>query len=153
MGLFRSVKKIGAFGFNVKRWAGLKERKSNLQLIVALSKSAFNREEQKENKPKESFEAVLHRFNLDEKDLQHKIKVGKRTAAAFSVATLLLLCYAIYLFTLSQQLSGVICVLLSFTALLYGFKEHFSAYQLAQRSFNCTYKQWAQSLLKKGAQK
>ncbi|MCH9744884.1 MAG: type IVB secretion system protein IcmV [Gammaproteobacteria bacterium] len=149
MGLGKSLKKGISSGFKVKRWIDSDNLKSNGLLIVRLWKSIFR--VKKEKPIRETFEQARARMNLTDEDLAKRVRLGFCTVW-FCLGLAFALCiYMFYLFSHTQIMAGLVCLMLMLTMLAYAYREHFNIFQIKQRRLGCTFKQWVQYISKKGS--
>lgn len=144
MGIFRSTKKLSTkiVDVRVDKWLSvdyLKETTNHFKVILI---DIFV---PKKPKFSESFEEALQRLELSEKDLQQRKEEFTRLFLFFTILSLSVISYGIYLAYKGSFGASLIAFCLSLYALTQAFRFHFWLFQLKNRKLGCTIKEWFNS--------
>ena len=151
MGIRNIVKRGVSGGFSPTRWMSVESIKENGHFIGELFQAVFYRKKSKnEALQKKSFEEVMQHFKMTEKDLEMRMRKSRLLILFCLGLGILVLGYMAYLYIDGQLLAGTICLMLSFVMFSYAFREHFNLFQMKQRRLGCTFKEWFNSLSRKG---
>lgn len=144
MGVMKIVKKGVSAGWNVSAWVGAKSIKRNTLMLKELSQTAFATQKPSSKEPKkETFEQAMRRLNLTEEALKKRIKSSTLVIRFCGILTLPMLIYTLYMFKSGFYLSSFVCLMLTFLAAAYTFREHFNRFQMLQRRLGCSKAEWA----------
>jgi intracellular multiplication protein IcmV len=144
MGVMKIVKKGVSAGWNVSAWVGAKNIKQNSLLLKDLAQAAFATDKTSQaNAPKkETFAQAVRRLNLTEEALKRRIKSSTLIIRFCGALIIPMLIYTLYMFKSGFYLSSFVCLMLTFLAAAYTFREHFNRYQMLQRRLGCTFEEW-----------
>ena len=130
---------------NIKGWASWNTIKENGNTIGGFVKDIKGEEN---NGPaiKQTFEEAVKKYGLTEKDIAALMKKNLLIATFCAILAVGALGWAVYLFTKTMYLSGIVGIALSALMFSYAFREHFNYFQMKQRRLDCTFQEWLSSL-------
>lgn len=131
--------------FQFSRWMGLNEIKYNAQNIRGLFRDLSKRERPEFN---ETFEDAMTRLKLSDSDISGRALYFLKLTIFYIFLTICILGYAIYLYTLGDNIGAFMCIPIISVLLSFSFKEHFWYTQLKYRKLGLSFKDWFDYLLK-----
>lgn len=90
----------------------------------------------------ESFEQAVAKFKLTETDLKLKQKALWRLSVLMVTVAGLIFIYCCYNIFLGHFIAAGLSLIVTFIALVLGFRYHFWYFQIKQRKLGCTFRQW-----------
>lgn len=140
MGFWSGFKKVTKPFVDVPSWLNTREIKTYGNSIIDMGKGLFIPQTPKHN---ESFEQAKIRLRLTEKDIQKRRNEFRTLVILFSLITLFLVGYLIYLIVIhSSILAKLITMALILMVLAKLFNYHFWLYQIQKRRLGCSIKEW-----------
>lgn len=126
--------------FNVSRWLGWQDLRSNASNIHQLYQMLFTIP----TRPvfRETFEQAIERMGLDEAHLAEVKLAYFRRANLFLALLVLGLVYHVYLLFHQQWMASFVMISIDFMLFAFWFREHFWYTQMRVRRLGLTFKEW-----------
>lgn len=140
MGIKKSLKDHLGEGFNVKKWMGTENIKTDTRNLLHITKETLNAP--KSSIKTETFEESLARLQLTEADVKKRMRTSLQILICLLVLMGGLLLYSFYLWHLHLYRSVSINTVLMILIGSYAFREHFHYFQMKQRKLGCTVIEW-----------
>lgn len=142
MGFWSGTKKTVGFVINIRvdQWIGLADLKASFLYFLNFSKNLFKIEKKEKT---ETFEEAIDRLKITEEQLKDRKKEFMRLFLIYSMLSILLFCYAIYLAIFKNNWPGTtITFALVIYTLINAFRFHFWIFQINHRKLGCSIKSW-----------
>ena len=133
---------------NVRAWVSYDEIKNNTKSIYGLFIRFFSN---KTNKVihEETFEEAILRLNLTEKQMNDRKKIFLYSALIYLCVALLLMAYALHLFTNSHALLAIFTLTLTTFVTTLAYREHLWYMQISKRKLGCNFSEWLKFMFEK----
>jgi intracellular multiplication protein IcmV len=145
MRILQGVKQFFKPLVDVSTWVGYRTLVDNGKSVIKNTKRIFTPPPGEGEGEPETFQQAASRLQLTENDIQKQEKTFLILAIFWLVVALLLLAYALWLFTHGGFMAGLLALSLVFLASTLVFRYHFWHYQIKKRTLGSNFQQWLNS--------
>lgn len=135
--------------FNFRAWSDWDRSKAVTQYFLGVFERVLMPKLPRKSK-KNSFESVVSKLKLSEKELQARAHGLRRLSYILAAMAVFFLGYLIYLSIYGSLKALLITSIELMIVLVLSFRYHFWYFQIEQRRLGCSVKEWCHALFTKG---